>query len=158
MRHAGAHVPHPLHHCLCDLLATPVMPPPNPRSATVITGGANRPESTSLQYAHNVETVEFNTFQNMDCALCQQLMGANEDNFSYVLHMPHMCYSRSSTLYLLTQLYTTYTLITNADWLANDNRFREAYAPTDPSWSSSGRLTTQSCALTLDPRRTQAIR
>ena len=33
---------------------------------------------------------------------------------------------------LITHLYVTYADITNADWLANDKRFQEAYAPTDP--------------------------
>ena len=63
----------------------------------------------------------------MECALCQQLMGAVKDNFICALHRPHLCYSGSSTLDLLNHLYGTYAVIMNADWIAN-----EAYAPTNP--------------------------
>ena len=68
----------------------------------------------------------------MDRALWQQIMGAVKDNFARVNHRPCQWYSVSSTLYLLTHIYDTYAVITNADWLENDKRFREAYAPTDP--------------------------
>ena len=54
-------------------------------------------------------------FQNMDRALCQQLLGAIEENFVRVLYMPHHGYSRSSTLDLLAHLYATYSVITNAN-------------------------------------------
>ena len=33
---------------------------------------------------------------------------------------------------LLTHIYKTYTVISNAEWLANDKRFREPYLPTVP--------------------------
>ena len=49
-----------------------------------------------------------------------------------VKHKPHRGCSGSSTLDLLTHLYETYAVISNADWLANDKRFREAYALTVP--------------------------
>ena len=49
-----------------------------------------------------------------------------------VNHKPHRGYSESSTLDLLAHLYKTYSVISNADWLTNDKRFREAYAPTIP--------------------------
>ena len=49
-----------------------------------------------------------------------------------VKHKPYRGYSGSSTLDLLTHLYDTYTVISNADWLANDKRFRKAYTPTVP--------------------------
>ena len=44
-------------------------------------------------------------------------------------HKPHHRYSGSSTLYILTHLYATYAVISNADWLKNDKRFREPYSP-----------------------------
>ena len=47
-------------------------------------------------------------------------------------HNPHRGYSGTSTMDLLTHLYGTYIVISNAKWLANDKRFREAYAPTVP--------------------------
>ena len=33
---------------------------------------------------------------------------------------------------MLTHLYKTYPIISNADWLANNKRFREPYLPTVP--------------------------
>ena len=33
---------------------------------------------------------------------------------------------------ILTHLYETYVFISNADWIANNKRFREAFAPTNP--------------------------
>ena len=59
-------------------------------------------------------------------------MGSDEDNFMQVKYRPHQSYNKSSTLYLLTHLYEPYAVISNADWLANDKRFCEAYAPTNP--------------------------
>ena len=67
---------------------------------------------------HDAETFAFNVFKNMDHSLCQQLIGAVKDG--------------SSTLYLLTHMYVTYSVITNFDCLATDKHFREAYARTDP--------------------------
>ena len=49
-----------------------------------------------------------------------------------VKHRPHRGYSGSSTLNLLTDLYKTYGVISNANWLVNDKRFRKACAHTDP--------------------------
>ena len=74
----------------------------------------------------------FNTFWNVDRALRKQLLGAVEDNFVRVKHMPQRGYSGSITLDLLTHLYKTYAVISNTDWLANNKRFCEAYASTDP--------------------------
>ena len=65
-------------------------------------------------------------------AFRQQLLGAVEDNFFCVLHRPHLGYSIYITLDLLTHLYMTYAVITNADWIANNKRFCKAYAPTNP--------------------------
>ena len=31
---------------------------------------------------------------------------------------------------MLTHLYATYAVISNADWIENDKNFREAYSPT----------------------------
>ena len=50
----------------------------------------------------------------------------------WVKHKPHHGYSGSNTLDLLTHLYETYAAIFNAEWLANNKRFREAYPPTFP--------------------------
>ena len=71
-------------------------------------------------------------FQNIDRALHQQLLGAVKDNFILVLHKPHIGYIGSTTLGMLTHLYTTYTVISNADWPMNYKRLHEAYYPTDP--------------------------
>ena len=71
-------------------------------------------------------------FQNMHRALRQQIIGAIKENFNRVLHRPHLGYSGSSMLDLLTHLYTTYAVITNVDWIANNKHFRKAYTPTDP--------------------------
>ena len=71
-------------------------------------------------------------FQNMDRALRQQLLGAVEENFICVLHRLHLGYSRSTTLDMLTHIYATYVVITNANWIANNNHFCKDYAPTNP--------------------------
>ena len=47
-------------------------------------------------------------------------------------HKPHHRYSGSRALDLLTYLYATYDVISNADWLKNDKRFREPYSPSVP--------------------------
>ena len=62
----------------------------------------------------------------------QHLLGDVEDSFVQVEHRPHRGYSGYSMLYMLTHLYETYTDISNANWLANNKHFREAYAPTNP--------------------------
>ena len=52
-------------------------------------------------------------------------------------HKPHRGYSGSSTLDLLTHIYKTYAVISNAGWRANNKRFSEPYSPTVPikvSW------------------------
>ena len=80
----------------------------------------------SICYAHDAATLAFNTFNNVDHALCQQLLGTVEDTFLRFKHKPHRRYRGSSTLDLLTHIYETYAAISKADWLANDKRFREA--------------------------------
>ena len=74
----------------------------------------------------------FSMFQNMDRALWRKLLGVAEDNFVRVKHRPRQGYIGFITLDLLTHLYATYIVITNADCLANKKRFHKAYAPTDP--------------------------
>ena len=107
-----------------------VVPPTNSGETPVIPAGANRPKAVSIRYANDAATLAFNTFNNAECALCQKLLDAIEDTFVRVKHKPHRGYSGFSTLDLLTQLYETYAVISNADWLTNDKRFRKAYAPT----------------------------
>ena len=109
-----------------------VSPPPNNGAMPTIPAGATRPEAASIRYAHDAAMLVFNTFNNVDRALCQKLLGAVEDTFLRVKHKPHRGYSGSSTLDLLTHLYKTYAVISNSDWLANDKRFCEAYSPTVP--------------------------
>ena len=113
-------------------LTTRVVTPPNPRATPVIRAGTTVPKAASIRYAHNTATLAFNTFHHVNCALRHQLLGAVEDTFVRVKHKPHRGCSGSSTLDLLTHLYETYAVISNADWLANDKRFREAYALTVP--------------------------
>ena len=110
------------------LSATRVVPSNNLGATPVIQAGTTGPKAASICYAHDAATLAFNTFRNVDHALCQQLLSAIEDNFVQVNHRP---YSGSSTLDLLTHLYKIYVVISNADWLTNNKRFREAYAPTD---------------------------
>ena len=109
-----------------------VVPPLNPGATPVVSSGAIGPEAASIRYSHNAATLDFNTFSNVECALRQQLLGAIEDTLLQVKHNPHHGYSGSSTLDLLTHLYETYAVISNADWLANDKRFRKPYSPTVP--------------------------
>ena len=49
-----------------------------------------------------------------------------------VKNTPHRRYIGSSTLDLINHLYEAYDVISNSEWLANDKRFRKAYAPTVP--------------------------
>ena len=105
------------------LSTTRVVPPPNPGATPVIPAGATGPEAASTRYAHNAEMLAFNTFNNVDRTLWQQLLGAIEDTFLRVKHKPHCGYSGSSTLDLLAHLYKTYAVISNADWLAKDKSF-----------------------------------
>ena len=114
------------------LFTTRVVPPPNPGATPVIPSGATRPNAASIRYMPNAATLAFNTFHNVNRTLCQKLLGAVKDTFARVNHKPHRGYSGSSALDLLTHLYETYAVISNANWLANDKRFREAYAPTIP--------------------------
>ena len=114
------------------LLTTRVIPPPDPGATPIIPAGATGPKAASIPYAHNATTLAFNTFNNVYRALRWQLLGAVNDIFLWVKHKPHCGYSGSSTLDLLTDLYNTYAVILNADWLANDKRFRKAYSPTVP--------------------------
>ena len=114
------------------LLTKQVVPPTNPRARPLILADATGPEAVSICYAHDVATLAFNTFHNVDRSLRQKLIGAVKDTFMWVKHKPHRGYSGSSTLYLLTHLYKTYSVISNADWLANDKRFCEAYTPAVP--------------------------
>ena len=129
LRHSRKPVPHPLPHRLYDAR---VVPTPNPGATPVIPSGTTGPEAASICYAHDTATLEFNTFNNIDRALCQKLLGAFEETFFQVKHKLHRGYSRSSKLDLLTHLYKTYTMISNADWIANNKLFREAYSPTNP--------------------------
>ena len=62
------------------LLATKVMPPPNPGATPVILAGATGPKAASIRYAYDAATLSFNTFRNVDRALRQQILGAVEDN------------------------------------------------------------------------------
>ena len=114
------------------LLVTQAVPPPNPGATLVVPVGTTRPEAVSIRYAHDAATLTCNTFQNVYHALRQQRMGAVEENCVRVKHRPHQGCSGSSTLDLLTRLYKTYTIISNAEWIANNKRFRKAYSPTDP--------------------------
>ena len=115
-------------------------PPLNPGAMTVIPAGTTGPEAASTQYAHDTATLAFNTFVNVDRALRQQLLGAVNDTFLRVLHKPHRGYSGSITLDLLTHLYVTYAVISNASCLENNKRFRKPYSPSIPikvAWRQS---------------------
>ena len=114
------------------LSTTRVVPPPNPVATPVIPAGATGPEAAYIRYAHDAATLAFNTFNNVDRALCQKILGAVEDTFVWVKHKPHLGYSGSSTLDLITHIYETYTVISNAYCLANDKRFHKAYTSTVP--------------------------
>ena len=114
------------------LLGTRVVPPPNTGATPVIPLGTTGPKAAPICYAHDATTIAFNTFRNVDHALCQQLLGAVEDNFMQVKQRPHQGYIGSSTLDILTHLYETYAFISNANWLLNNMLFRKAYAPTKP--------------------------
>ena len=105
------------------LLTTRVVPPPNPRATPVIPAGATGPKAASIRYAHDAATLASNMFHNFNCALRQQLLGVVKDTFVQVNHKPHRGYSGSSTMDMLTYLYNTYAVISNANWLANDKRF-----------------------------------
>ena len=107
-------------------LTTQVAPLLNCGATPVIPAGVTGPEAVSIRYAHDAAMLEFNTFNNVDRALCQQLLGAAEQTFLRVKHKPHRGCSGSITLDLLTHLYETYAVISNAGWLANNKRFREA--------------------------------
>ena len=87
------------------LLTTRVVLPPNPGAMPIIPTGATGPKAASIRYAHDTATLAFNTFNNVDRALCQQILGAVEDTFLRVKHKLHCRYSGSSTLSLLTYLY-----------------------------------------------------
>ena len=97
------------------LLTTRVVLPPNPGAMPVIPTGATGPKAASIRYAHDTATLAFNTFNNVDRALCQQLLGAVKDTFLRFKHKAHRGYIRSSTLDILTHFYETYALISNAD-------------------------------------------
>ena len=114
------------------LSTTRVVPPLNPGATPVIPAGATGPESASIRYTHDAETLVFNTFSNVDRALRQQLLGAFKDTFLQVKHKTHSGYSGYSELDLLTHLYETYNVISNADWITNDKCFHEPYFPTVP--------------------------
>ena len=121
----------PLTVCV-TLSATPVVPFPGPGAAPVIPAGTTGPEAASLRYAHNAAKIVFNMFQNIERPLCQQHMVAVKDNLVRVLHMPHQGYSTSCTLNFIAHQYVIYAVIVNANWIANDKRLQEAYAPTNP--------------------------
>ena len=86
------------------LLATRVVPPTNTGSKPAILEGTTKTKAASICYAHDAATLAFNTFWNVDRALRKQLLGAVEDNFVRVKHMPQRGYSGSITLDLLTHL------------------------------------------------------
>ena len=61
------------------ILNTRVVPPLNPGATSVILAGATGPKAASIRYAHDVATLAFNTFANVDHALRQQPIGAVND-------------------------------------------------------------------------------
>ena len=97
------------------LLTTRFVTPPNPGETPVIRSGATRPEAASIRYAHEVATLAFNTFNKVNRALFQKLLSAIKYTFLRVKHKSNHGYSGYSTLDLLTHLYETYTVISNAD-------------------------------------------
>ena len=114
------------------LLTTRIVPPPNPGATPVIPVGAIGPKAASTRYAHDTATLAFKTFHNVNRTLRQKFLGAFEDTFVRVKHKPNQGYSGSSTLDLIAHLYKTYAMISNANWLTNDKRFRKAYTPNVP--------------------------
>ena len=132
MRHPRPLVHHPLPHRICHPLDHKSRPPLNPGATPVIPAGATGPKAASIRYTNNAATLAFNTFANVDRTLRQQLHGTFNDTFLLFFHKPHRRYSGSSTLDLLTHLYATYAVISNADWLQNNKRFREPYLPSVP--------------------------
>ena len=140
------------------LLAASVIPPTNPGAVLVILAGTTRPEEASIQYAHKEAMVAFEMSQNIDRALRQQLLGAVEDNFVRVPHMPHLSYSGSTILDLLTHLYATYAVITNANWILDENVPTRRTPPPTPSRSFGGKLTTELCTPASAPYCTQTIK
>ena len=100
-------------------------PPLNPGATPVTPEGATGPKSASIRYTHDAATLALKCFWNVDRPLWQKLLGAVEDNFIRVKNRTHQGYSGPSTLDLLTDLYETYAVISNTDWLANNKRFRE---------------------------------
>ena len=115
-----------------SFLAIWAVAPPSPGVMPVILEGAIGPKAASTRYAHDTATLAFKTFHNVNRTLRQKFLGAFEDTFVRVKHKPNQGYSGSSTLDLIAHLYKTYAVISNADWLTNDKRFRKAYTPNVP--------------------------
>ena len=125
-------MPQSIPHCLCDPFDNTSRPPSQSWSK------AHHPvrRHRTLSSVHPIRArrgdASFQYLLQLQPRSAPTTSWAVEDTLLRVKHKPHRGYSGSSTLYLLTHLYKTYSVISNADWLANDKRFCEAYAPTFP--------------------------
>jgi hypothetical protein len=97
-------------------------------------GGPNLTAATSQQNvrAHEEQLREYNIHNNIDKELKRQLIAAIEPEFFAAIMDEDTGYATTTTMDIITHLYTTYGRIQPHDLEENDRRFKTTYDPNLP--------------------------
>ena len=109
------------------LIATPLIPPPNPIQYPIIPNGSTGLQISDIRNAHACKTIVYKLFDSTDKAIKQFILGAVDDMFVQALHNHHIGYAKVTLLQILAHLYATYAQITAADLETNGDRIKAPY-------------------------------
>jgi hypothetical protein len=104
----------------------PLNPGPTP---PVLLPNATAAQINANCYRHLENIKIFQTYNNVQNALKQQILAAVDNIYVWTLRNTHTGYTMVTTLQILNHLYTTYGQLTPMAMQENDRHFRNAYNP-----------------------------
>jgi hypothetical protein len=114
------------------LSVTEFIPPEKPGAAPIVPYAATDSQVATLVQEHKTETHLFKEYIATNKAPKQQVIAAVDSMYLKALHNRITGFATTTTLEMLTHLYTSYGHLSPADLQGNDTRLRNPYDPNQP--------------------------